>query len=109
MQHYPVFLDLTGRPCFVIGGCAMAEEKVKGLVAAGARVTVISADLTPGLAELAVEAKVDFIARRSGRRRGGATSWSTRSTTSRTATSSRRRSSAAGTSRSPSRPAARRR
>ncbi len=63
-MHYPVFLDLQGRPCFVIGGCAMAEEKVKGLVAAGARVTVISPDLTPGLAGLAVEAKVDFIARR---------------------------------------------
>jgi siroheme synthase-like protein len=42
----------------------MAEEKVKGLVAAGARVTVISPDLTPGLAELGVEGKVDFIARR---------------------------------------------
>jgi siroheme synthase-like protein len=63
-KYYPVFLDLTGRPCFVIGGCTMAEEKVKGLVAAGARVTVISPDLTPGLAELAVEAKVDFITRR---------------------------------------------
>lgn len=63
-KHYPVFLDLTGRPCFVIGGCAMAEEKVKGLVAAGARVTVISPDMTPGLAELGVEEKVDFIARR---------------------------------------------
>ncbi len=37
---------------------------MQGLVAAGARVTVISPDLTPGLAELAVEAKVDFIARR---------------------------------------------
>jgi precorrin-2 dehydrogenase / sirohydrochlorin ferrochelatase len=63
-SYYPVFLDLTGRPCFVIGGCAMAEEKVKGLADAGARVTVISPDLTPGLAELAVEAKVDFITRR---------------------------------------------
>ncbi len=63
-MHYPVFLDLTGRPCFVIGGCAMAEEKVKGLVAAGARVTVISPDMTPGLAQLGIEEKVDFIARR---------------------------------------------
>jgi siroheme synthase-like protein len=63
-MHYPVFLDLTGRPCFVIGGCAMAEEKVRGLIAAGARVTVISPDLTSGLAGLAVEANVDFIARR---------------------------------------------
>lgn len=63
-KHYPVFLDLKGRPCFVIGGCAMAEEKVRGLVDAGARVTVISPDLTPGLAELGVEGKADFIARR---------------------------------------------
>jgi siroheme synthase-like protein len=62
--HYPVYLDLEGRPCFVLGGCAMAEEKVKALVAAGARVTVISPDLTPALAGLAVEAKIDSIARR---------------------------------------------
>jgi siroheme synthase-like protein len=64
VSHYPVFLDLRDRPCYVIGGCAMAEEKVKALVAAGARVTVISPDLTSGLAGLAVEAKVDSIARR---------------------------------------------
>jgi precorrin-2 dehydrogenase/sirohydrochlorin ferrochelatase len=62
--YYPVFLDLKERACFVIGGSVTAEEKVQGLVAAGARVTVISPDLTPGLAELAVEAKVDSIARR---------------------------------------------
>jgi precorrin-2 dehydrogenase / sirohydrochlorin ferrochelatase len=62
--QYPVFLDLRDRPCFVIGGCSTAEEKVKALVAAGARVTVISPDLSPGIAGLAVEAKVDSIARR---------------------------------------------
>src|SRR3954463_13319238 len=49
MQHYPVYLDLRDRPCFVIGGCGMAEEKVKGLVAAGARATVISPDPPPPL------------------------------------------------------------
>ena len=54
-MYYPVYLDLRDRPCFVIGGCAMAEEKVKGLVAAGARVTVISPDLTPALSRLVVE------------------------------------------------------
>lgn len=64
MQHYPVYLDLKDRPCFVIGGCAMAEDKVKGLVAAGARVTVISPDLTPALSGLVVEGKVDSLARR---------------------------------------------
>lgn len=64
MQHYPVYLDLTGRPCFVIGGCAMAEEKVKSLVAAGARVTVISPDLNSALSGLVIEGKIDSIARR---------------------------------------------
>src|SRR6478672_4729876 len=63
-MHYPVFLDLTDRPCFVIGGCALAEEKARGLLAAGARVTVIAPDLTPGLGGLAVEGKIDSIARR---------------------------------------------
>jgi siroheme synthase-like protein len=63
-QYYPVYLDLKDRPCFVIGGCAMAEEKVKGLVAAGARVTVISPDLTPALSRLVVEGRIDSIARR---------------------------------------------
>jgi siroheme synthase-like protein len=64
MAHYPVYLDLTGRSCFVIGGCALAEEKVKGLMASGARVTVVAPDLTPGLGEMAVAGTVDFIARR---------------------------------------------
>lgn len=63
-MYYPVYLDLAGRSCFVIGGCALAEEKARGLLAAGARVTVIAPDLTPGLAGLAVEGTVDFITRR---------------------------------------------
>lgn len=64
MAHYPVFLDLRDRPCVVVGGCGLAEEKARGLLAAGARVTVVSPDLTPGLAGLAVEGRIDAIARR---------------------------------------------
>jgi len=64
MQPYPVYLDLKDRNCVVIGGCGLAEEKARGLLAAGARVTVVSPDITPGLADLAVEAQVDVIARR---------------------------------------------
>lgn len=58
MAHYPVFLDLRERPCVVLGGCGMAEEKVKGLLAAGARVMVIAPTLTPALQELAAEGRI---------------------------------------------------
>jgi siroheme synthase-like protein len=38
VAHYPVFLDLRGRACLVIGDGALAEEKVRGLREAGAAV-----------------------------------------------------------------------
>jgi len=63
VQHYPVYLDLTSRPCFVIGGCGLAEEKAKGLLAASAEVTVIAPSFTPGLAELAAAGRLTHLAR----------------------------------------------
>ena len=53
---YPIVLDLMGRPCLVVGGGAIAERKVAGLVEARARVTVVSPSLTPALLRLATEA-----------------------------------------------------
>ncbi len=64
MSHYPVYLDLRNRPCFVIGGCGMAEEKVRGLLESKARVTVISTDLNEGLNRMAAEGRIDWISRR---------------------------------------------
>ncbi len=64
MQHYPVFLSLKGRSCFVLGGCALAEEKARGLVAAEAQVTVIAPEVTRGLAELALHGHIDLVDRR---------------------------------------------
>jgi uroporphyrin-III C-methyltransferase / precorrin-2 dehydrogenase / sirohydrochlorin ferrochelatase len=49
---YPVFLDLRGRRAVVIGGGSVAEGKVRGLVAAGAHVTVVSPAVTPALGAL---------------------------------------------------------
>jgi siroheme synthase-like protein len=43
MDHgYPVVLDLRGQSCLVVGGSALAEEKVRGLLQAGARVTLVA-------------------------------------------------------------------
>jgi siroheme synthase-like protein len=51
--HYPLCLDLTGRRCVVVGGGAVASRKVAGLVASGARVTVVAPDQAPELQALA--------------------------------------------------------
>jgi precorrin-2 dehydrogenase / sirohydrochlorin ferrochelatase len=45
--QYPVNLVLTGRPCLVVGGGAVAARKVAGLLACGAAVRVIATRAGP--------------------------------------------------------------
>ena len=61
--HYPVFFDLRGRPVLVIGGGRLALEKVHGLLAAGAEVTVVAAELEHELAALRDERRIQHAAR----------------------------------------------
>lgn len=63
MRYYPVFLDIRGKRCVVIGGGKVAERKALGLLAAGALVSVISPRLTARLNGLALAAKVEHISR----------------------------------------------
>jgi len=58
MRYYPIFLDLRGRRCSVVGGGTVAERKVKALLRAGASVHVISPAVTPRLALLAARKKI---------------------------------------------------
>jgi uroporphyrin-III C-methyltransferase / precorrin-2 dehydrogenase / sirohydrochlorin ferrochelatase len=51
-MHYPVFLDLRDRPVAVIGGGKVAASKIKGLLDAGAKVTVIAPRIDPSITAL---------------------------------------------------------
>ena len=63
MGYYPLFVDLTGRACLVVGGGAIAEGKVQGLLTAGARVTVVSPALIESLTEAARAGRIEHRAR----------------------------------------------
>ena len=58
MRYYPIFLDVRGRRAVVVGGGKVAERKVRKLLRAGAGVSVISPDLTPGLSRLAAANRI---------------------------------------------------
>ena len=49
---YPVFLDLHGRDVLVIGGGAVALRKTRGLLEAGARVTLVAPDFAAEFSRL---------------------------------------------------------
>jgi precorrin-2 dehydrogenase / sirohydrochlorin ferrochelatase len=64
MKFYPIFVRLQERPCVVIGGGEVAERKVTGLLGAGARVAVVSPELTPELERLARAGEIQHRPRR---------------------------------------------
>jgi siroheme synthase-like protein len=54
MRHYPVFLDLKDRPVLVVGAGPIALRKTRGLLEAGARVTVVAPEALPEFDDLPV-------------------------------------------------------
>ena len=63
-HYYPVFLDLRGRRCIVIGGGFVAQRKVKTLLESGAAVTVISPTATRRLQDYARRGQIRYVPRR---------------------------------------------
>ena len=63
MGYLPLFLDVTGQACVVIGGGAVAERKVRALIEAAAKVTVVSPSVTAALAEEVRRGTVQHVGR----------------------------------------------
>jgi len=59
--YYPIYLDIDGHWCAVVGGGQVAERKVMGLLDAGARIRVVSPAATDRLLELAQDRIVEYI------------------------------------------------
>jgi siroheme synthase-like protein len=61
--YYPIFVELKGRRCVVIGGGREAQRKVQGLLAAEGDVTVVSPKLTRDLQRLLAEGRFAHVQR----------------------------------------------
>src|SRR5947209_5361531 len=55
---YIACLRLTGHRCVVIGGGAVGLEKVEGLLACDAEVTLVAPEANPELVQLALEGSI---------------------------------------------------
>jgi len=64
MSYFPIYLEMTRRRCLVIGGGAVAERKVAGLLEAGADVTVISPEASDSILRWSKEKSLLHISRR---------------------------------------------
>jgi precorrin-2 dehydrogenase/sirohydrochlorin ferrochelatase len=63
LKYYPVCLQIEARLCLVVGGGRVAERKVRGLLDCGAKIVVVSPELTTGLHKLYAEKMIAWQAR----------------------------------------------
>jgi precorrin-2 dehydrogenase/sirohydrochlorin ferrochelatase len=61
MPKYPIFLELGGRRAVIVGGGAVATQKAQALLAAGARLVVVSKDIDDALSSLCRGSNAELI------------------------------------------------
>lgn len=63
MGYYTLCLKLQDAPCLVVGGGQVGERKIKTLLSCGAKVYLISRDLTPELQAAVDQGHIEWLAR----------------------------------------------
>ena len=63
-EYYPVFLNLAGKRCVILGGGTIAQGKIAALKGAGGAITIISPDATPGIQTAARRGDVKWLERK---------------------------------------------
>ena len=61
--YYPVYLDLRGRKCVVIGGGFIGQEKVERLIEFGADVVIYAQEATSKVRELSTAGDLTWVSR----------------------------------------------
>ena len=59
-EYYPVYLNLAGKHCVILGGGTIAQGKIAALRDAGAKITVISPEATDGIKRAAQRGDITF-------------------------------------------------
>ena len=62
-EYYPVYLNLAGKRCVILGGGTIAQGKLAALRDAGAKITVISPQSTDGIKRAAQRGHVTLLQR----------------------------------------------
>jgi len=62
MALYPVFLKLEGRKVLIVGGGAVAEQKIEGVLRSATDVTVIAPEVTPRIREWVRQDRLKHVA-----------------------------------------------
>ena len=63
MRFLPIFMNIRGRQCLVVGGGQVAARKVYLLHRAGGQVTVVSPELCDELQRWAAAGDISYVAR----------------------------------------------
>lgn len=58
---FPLYVNIVGKCCVVVGGGSVAERKVNDLLEAGAKVRVVSPEITPRLQEQVQAAAIEWL------------------------------------------------